>query len=61
MENPLKIDYLNPSQNLLTPALLEKKSPLKTQRMINLEKQLHETKELVINENFHSILISFKG
>lgn len=26
----------------------EPKSPLKTQRMINLEKQLHETKELVI-------------
>lgn len=26
----------------------EPRSPLKTQRMLNLEKQLHETKELVI-------------
>jgi len=58
-ENPLKFDNLTQSPSLMTAVSLEKKSPLKTQRMINLEKQLHETKELVKKILFSLILILF--
>ncbi len=41
--------YIAATPQGTTPSNGDKKSPVKTQRMINLEKQLHETKELVIN------------
>jgi len=48
IETSLGIEhYITATPQGTTPSGGDKKSPVKTQRMINLEKQLHETKELV--------------
>ena len=48
IETALGIEhYIAATPQGTTPSGGDKKSPVKTQRMINLEKQLHETKELV--------------
>jgi len=49
IETALGIEhYIAATPQGTTPSGGDKKSPVKTQRMINLEKQLHETKELVL-------------
>lgn len=47
IETSLGLEHYITSPQSTTPLGGDKKSPVKTQRMINLEKQLHETKELV--------------